>query len=348
MAKVSVIVPVYNSEKYIETCVNSLLQQTHDDLEIILVDDCSKDYSYNIMRTMQKENPRKVKLIKNSENKGAGASRNAGLEQAEGKYISFIDSDDYLDLNALEKMHDSLEETSTDMARIGRKIVYKGHDVSFMGRNIAVENNRIIIPSKEVEYLTEETPAVTNKMFRKDLVEERRFPENLKWEDYPYCIPALYQASGVVTVPDVEYYYRMNSAGTTVGDARKVPTKLLDIFTCSDMIREELPIDTDKKLKERIDFLCIQNCLQRMRDIFYSNIPIAEKKELLSLLSELINKKYGKWQDNDLFREYKKTRTIYRLRMDLISKMLIENKYEDLEIPELEQEIQKVLTKKNH
>lgn len=347
MAKISIVVPVYNSERYLGTCIQSLLSQTHDDLEVILVDDCSKDYSYDIMRTMQKENPRKIKIIRNEQNKGAGASRNLGLEQTEGKYICFLDSDDYLDLEALKKMHDLLEENGLDVARIGRKIIYKGHDVSFLGRKIDIEEGKIIVPSEELEYLTTETPAVTNKMFRKDLIGDRKFPERLKWEDYPFCIPLLYKANGVATVPDAEYYYRLNTSGTTVGDARKIPRKLLDIFACCDIIREDIPIETDEKLKERIDFLCIQNCLQRMRDIFYSNASIQEKKLLMSMLSALINKKYGRWQDNKLFQEYKKDRTIYRLRMDMIEHSFINGDLEALEEDELEYEMQKILRKKN-
>ena len=348
MAKVSIIVPVYNSEEYLEDCVYSLLSQTHKDLEVILIDDCSKDHSYDVMRQIRKRNPRRVKVLKNDENKGAGATRNVGLEETEGKYICFLDSDDYLDINALKKMHDSLEETDMDIARIGRKIVYKSYDVSFLGRNIDVEDNRIIVPSKELEYLSKETPGVTNKMFKKDLIGDRKFPEHLKWEDYPYCIPLLYQSSGVVTIPDVNYFYRLNSTSTTVGDTMKISPRLLDIFTCSDIIRKDIPIEKDEELKERIDFICIQNCLQRMRDIFYSNLPLHEKKKLMSMFSILIDKKYGKWKDNKLYQEYKKQRTMYRLRMNLIENNLISDEYESLEVPELETEVQKILTKKNH
>ena len=348
MPKVSIIVPVYNSEKYLRECIDSLLYQTHDDLEIIMVDDCSKDKSYDVMRRIKDNNPRRIKVIKNEFNKGAAASRNVALTEATGEYISFIDSDDYLGLDAIKKMHDSLEKTGADIARIGRKIVFKGQDVSFLGRKINVRDNGIIIPSKELEYLTEETPAVTNKMFRKELIGDRLFPENLKWEDYPYCIPLLYEANAVVPVSNVDYYYRLNPSGTTVGDARKVSPRLLDIFSCSDIIRKELPIETNEKLKERIDFLCIQNCLQRIRDVFYSDMPIKEKKKIISMISALIDKKYGRWQDNKLFQEYKKERKIYAARMDYIEHTYIDSKYDSLEPVELEHEIQKVLTKKNH
>ena len=348
MAKVSIIIPSYNSEKYISKCLDSIFSQTHDDLEVVLVDDCSTDKSYDIMRSYEKREPRRLKLVRNLENKGAGASRNVGLDIAEGKYIGFVDSDDYIDLDAIKKMHDALEKNGVDIARISRKIVYKGHDVSFLGRKLDVREDGIIVPKNEIEYLTADTPGVTNKIFRRELIGDKKFPEELKWEDYPFSIPLMYKANGVVTAQNTNYNYNLNFGGTTVGDASKISPRLLDIFTCSDIIRNEiLTEDTDSKTRAQIDFLCIQNCLQRIRDIFYSNISIKEKRELINLISTLINKKYGNWQTNPLYQEYKKSRIFYCLRMDLIEKLVINNKYESLEVKELEQEVQKILTKKN-
>ena len=230
MAKVSIIIPSYNSEKFISNCLDSIFSQTHDDLEVILVDDCSTDHSYDVMRSYEKREPRRLKLVRNQENKGAGASRNVGLDIAEGKYIGFVDSDDYLELNAVKQMHDSLEKTGVDIARINRKIVYRGHDVSFLGRKLDVREDGIIIPKQETSYLTSDTPGVTNKIFRKELIGDKRFPEDLKWEDYPFSIPLMYKANGVVTAKNTHYNYNLNFAGTTVGDAAKVSPKLLDIF----------------------------------------------------------------------------------------------------------------------
>lgn len=347
MAKVSIIVPVYNSERYIGKCIDSLLTQTHEDIELILVDDCSKDHSYEIMKKRAHEEPRKIRLVKNPENKGAGASRNVGLDIANGDYIGFIDSDDYIDRDTVKKMHDALEKDDIDIARINRKIVYRNHDFSFLGRKLDVREDGIIVPKRELEYLTSDSPGVTNKLFTRELIDNRRFPEQLKWEDYPFSIPLMYQAKGVETVPDVFYYYTLNFSGTTVGDAAKVSPKLLDIFTCSDLIRKELPIEEDEELKSRIDFLCIQNCLQRVRDIFYSNLPLEEKKELINLISTLIKKKYGDWQTNPLYQEYKKSRLFYKTTIDLIEKYLLDDTYSSLDVPELEQQVQKVLTKKS-
>ena len=92
MAKVSIIIPTYNSEKYIGKCLDSIFSQTHEDLEAILVDDCSRDRSYQIMKKYEEQEPRRLKLIQNPENKGAGASRNVGLSYANGKYVGFVDT----------------------------------------------------------------------------------------------------------------------------------------------------------------------------------------------------------------------------------------------------------------
>lgn len=344
MAKVSIIIPSYNSEKYIKKCLDSIFSQTHDDLEVILIDDRSTDYSYEIIKSYEKKEPRRLKIIRNLENRGAGASRNVGLDIAEGKYIGFIDSDDYIDLDVIKKMHDSLEKTGVDIARISRKIVYKGHDVSFLGRKLDVKEDGIIVPKDEIEYLTLDTPGVTNKMFRRELIGDKKFPENLKWEDYPFSIPLMYKATGVITAKNTNYNYNLNFSGTTVGDATKISPKLLDIFTCSDIIRDEILTNTtDEKVKAQIDFLCIQNCLQRIRDIFYSNISLQKKIELINLVSTLINKKYGNWQTNPLYQEYKKTRTFYRLRMDIIERLVVSDIYETLEVSELEKQVQKIL-----
>ena len=173
-------------------------------------------------------------------------------------------------------------------------------------------------------------------------------PEGIKWEDYPFCIPLLYKASGIVTAQNTNYNYNLNFGGTTAGDLSKLTPRLLDIFTGSDMIREEILTDTaDEKTKAQIDFLCIQNCLQRIRDVFYCNIPLKEKRELINLISTLINKKYGDWQNNPLYKPYKNKRKLYRITMDIVENFMLDDRLSSLEVPELEQEIQKVLTKKN-
>lgn len=343
MARISIIIPVYNSEKYIRRCLNSILNQTFQDFEIILIDDNSKDNSLKIISEIEETHKDKIKVLKNDKNVGAGASRNKGLKIASGEYITFIDSDDYIEENTLKRMYESCVNTDSDIARINIIKVFSGKDISLLGRRSNIDEHKIIIPKEEISYLTEEYPGVTNKLFKRNLIGTVEFPENLKWEDYPFTIPLLYKANKVVTVPekDARYNYSVNLSGTTIKDTKKVSKKMLDIFTCSDMIKQEIPSSTDKELEEQLNFLSIVNCLQRTRDILYSNIPYQKKKELITLVSRLIKVKYGTWQDNELYKKYKERRILYNIRMSIIEKYFIE------EIEELsEKEIKDAITKK--
>jgi len=97
---ISVIIPIYNNQKYLKKCLDSILNQTYKNLEIICIDDCSSDSSYEILQDYKKRDSR-LKIIKNNENFGAGKTKNLGLELAKGEYVFFIDSDDYIELNTL-------------------------------------------------------------------------------------------------------------------------------------------------------------------------------------------------------------------------------------------------------
>ena len=112
MAKVSVIVPVYNVEKYLDVCLDSLINQTFDDFEIICINDGSTDSCLNILRQYAKLD-RRIKIF-SQKNLGLSAARNAGMKQANGEYIVFVDSDDFLSPVALEKMHTNMSENDTD------------------------------------------------------------------------------------------------------------------------------------------------------------------------------------------------------------------------------------------
>ena len=114
MSKVSVIVPVYNTEKYLEKCLNSLINQTLHDIEVICVNDGSTDNSLNILNQYaQKDN--RIKII-NQENKMQGAARNAGTQIAAGEYIGFVDSDDWIDLDYFEKLYNAATKYNLDIA----------------------------------------------------------------------------------------------------------------------------------------------------------------------------------------------------------------------------------------
>lgn len=117
MEKVSVIIPVHNSEKYIEECINSVINQTYKNLEIIVVDDNSSDNSLNIIKNIKDS---RIKILKLPTNSGVAIARNKGIESATGKYICFIDSDDYWYLNKLEKQVEFIKN---------KEFIYAGYEI---------------------------------------------------------------------------------------------------------------------------------------------------------------------------------------------------------------------------
>lgn len=320
MPKVSVIVPIYNTEKFLRSCLDSILNQTLDDIEIILVEDCSTDNSYKIASEYAQKHTN-IKLIRQAKNSGVAAARNMGLNSATGKYISFVDSDDYIQSNMLEKMYEACEKNNCPVARVNRQLVFKGHNVSFLGRNSNYDTFEVVTPG-QTDYLYKEVPACTNKLFLRDFIKDYRFPTDLKWEDYPFTIPIMASSNAIAIIPDTTYFYNVNTGGTTIGDFRSFNPRLLDIFDCSDIIGDAcITKRPTESVKEQVEFIQIQNCLQRLRDILYSDIKYKDKKELMTLVSALINKKYGNWQNNKLYQESLK-RYLYRLRMTLIEYLI--------------------------
>ncbi len=114
MAKVSVIVPVYNVEKYLEECIESLINQTLTDIEIICINDGSTDNSLKILEELQKKDNR-IKII-NQKNSGVSSARNNGIENATGEYIGFVDSDDWIDSDYYEKLYNTAKKYNSDIA----------------------------------------------------------------------------------------------------------------------------------------------------------------------------------------------------------------------------------------
>jgi len=116
MTKVSVIIPVYNTEKYLRRCLDSVCNQTLSDIEIICINDCSTDNSLEILREYSAKDER-VKIIDFKENKGVAVARNIGIDEAQGEYIGFVDSDDFVDLDFYEKLYTKAIETNSDVVK---------------------------------------------------------------------------------------------------------------------------------------------------------------------------------------------------------------------------------------
>lgn len=203
--KVSIIVPVYNTEKYLSKCLMSLIKQTLKEIEIIIVNDGSTDDSSSIISLFKMHDSR-VKVI-NQENKLQGAARNNGMKIATGEYIGFVDSDDWVDLDYFEKLYNTAIKYNSDIA---------------LGTNVRIGNGktkkRLNIESvKFVSSLQDKVDVCNlyndacpvNKIYRLSYIKSNNitWPENVYCEDKMFSVQAVYYANGIVTVPDTYYYY---------------------------------------------------------------------------------------------------------------------------------------------
>jgi len=194
--KISVIIPVYNTENYIEKCIRSIMNQTYKNLEILIVNDGSYDSSIDICKKLQSEDSRII--IINQDNMGVSKARNAGLQSATGEYIGFVDSDDFLEPDMYEVMYNHLEKEQADLCRIKAFIYNRDGRIE----EIAKERNTFIYRT-ELEimnaYLKNELKiAVWDKLFKTETVKNLKFDDKLFNEDAAYVWETCLNSKKVV------------------------------------------------------------------------------------------------------------------------------------------------------
>ena len=210
MIKISVIIPVYNVEKYLRRCLDSVINQTFRDLEIICVNDGSTDGSAEVLEEYKNKDKRIVLL--NRENAGPGAARNAGLKIAKGKYISFIDSDDWIDLDFFEKLYTAAEKYDADAACAEIIRTYPSGK-TLKKCEIAQEKVLQTCTEKYKKFNIPKNCYVWNKIYKKSELDKLQlfFREDLLMcEDVQFTTKFMYFSNKVVTVPGVKYYYWVN------------------------------------------------------------------------------------------------------------------------------------------
>ena len=214
---ISVIIPVYNVEKYLNNCMDSILRQTYSNLEIILIDDGSTDASAHICDSYADEDAR-VKVI-HKRNSGAGAARNDGMELAKGIYIVFIDSDDYVGRNYIEGLYYALKMYHADISVCECTHISEesdGWDYEKLQRDIGIRNRKIsVISGREVLcgnvslFCGEEVP--WGRLYKKSIFSEFEitFPVGLGYEDTATIYKTIYYANRIACIDMKEYYYRI-------------------------------------------------------------------------------------------------------------------------------------------
>ena len=214
MTKVSVIVPVYNVEKYLEKCLDSLVNQTLKDIEIIVVNDGTKDNSQEIIDKYAKKYPKKVKgFIK--ENGGQSSARNYGLEYAKGEYIGFVDSDDYVELDMFEKLYNKAKEDDFDISICNLNFVYEDTDDK---KEFSINMNSDLTDKESLrKHMINIYPVVWNKIYKKSLFEtsKLKFKEKVWFEDVEFLYKLVPYVKSVGVIDDYLYNYLQRQGSVT-------------------------------------------------------------------------------------------------------------------------------------
>ena len=297
MPKVSVIVPVYNVEKYIEKCLNSLLNQTLEDIEIIIVNDGSTDNSKKIIEKYL--NNKNIVYIE-KENGGLSSARNYGIPYAKGEYIGFIDSDDYVENTMFEKMYSKAVQEKSDMVECDFLWEYP-NKVRFDTGKIYENQKRAIVDGRVVAW---------NKIIKREVLESTKikFPEGLRYEDVEFfykLIPYLNKIS-FVKEPLVHYVQRNDSIANTQNE------RTAEIFTVLDNV---ISFYKEKgfyeQYKSELEFVYARfllcSSLKRITKIQDKKI----RKELLNKTWNNLNSMFPNWKNNKILNEEKSLKIFY-------------------------------------
>lgn len=225
MPSVSIVVPVYNVELYIEQCLDSLVNQTLKNIEIIVVNDCSPAGEDSIVRTYVQKDKR-IKYIKLDKNVGLGEARNIGFSHATGEYFGCVDSDDYVDVMMFEKMYEKAKKLDADICIVGITALdcSKNNSVSYMTFSDKMKSQfkETAFSYKDIEYSFFDCQvSAWSRIYKKEFHEKYiHYPVGVKHEDVLPHMIGIINAQRCCIVPDALYFYRQNRSGSLTSSVK--------------------------------------------------------------------------------------------------------------------------------
>lgn len=235
---ISVIVPVYNVEKYLERCVKSIAAQTYKDLEILLIDDGSTDKSGKMCDDFQQTDSR-IKAF-HKQNGGLSDARNYGIEHSAGEFISFVDSDDYIDGKMLETLHRLITENDADLAVCSAMDVFEGKEVTQVKEIKEFNLNKV----ESYKYMLrgDGIPSACNKLYKRQTVGDVRFPVGKLYEDGFFTPQILKRVEKTAVTSKPMYYYFRRADSITTKPFRKGDLDVIEAYDkCVKQVKELCP-----------------------------------------------------------------------------------------------------------
>lgn len=322
MTKLSIIVPVYNVEKYLPKCLESLIKQTLKDIEIICVNDGSMDNSLAILKEFASRDSR-IRIIDN-QHQGVAKTRNTGIEQSTGEYIGFVDSDDYIDIDFFEKLYNSATKSNSDIA-IASILKHKNF---FNIYNAKYTKEEIAITIQDKIKLCEDKKHfffyAWNKIYHSGFIKENniKFSEGQIYEDVMFAIKALYYSNKIISVYGTKYHYiehensltkYKDKTGEKEQDLVKAYSELQEFCNSKNI---EIPERLNYYTKENFGFILnlykgkYQSKIQLFNIFTIATISnYSETRNLITILGfkiKIAKREIAKERQENVFYQYKK------------------------------------------
>ncbi|MGN1301420.1 MAG: glycosyltransferase family 2 protein [Clostridia bacterium] len=306
MNKISIIVPIFNSEKYLKKCLDSIVNQTLKDIEIILIDDGSTDNSLEIVK--QYSNLYNNIKYCSKKNEGQAVARNLGIEMASGEFIAFVDSDDYVELNMFESLYNNAVSSASDIVVCDYVEEYENKTINKKSLYIEADN-------LQKAYIVS-VAGPCSKIIRADIFKQNnlKFLENNIYEDLA-IIPSLALYSKKITYCEEIFYHYVIRENSTMQQIN-YNQKLESIFNVMDFLSKQFE---DSNFSEELEFLYINHLLYAGcgRFLKYKNT-----QNMIIKIIDIMNSKYPLWKENKYL---KNQSSIYKLTCKIFMR---NNKFE--------------------
>lgn len=296
MSKVSIIIPVYNSFKLMKNCLAALEKQTYKDFEVIIIDDCSTDNTFDELKKYAQDSELIFKLYRLNQNGGPGIARNYGILKSTGSWLCFCDSDDWYEYNFLELVMQSAKQKKSDI------VMADYYNVSQKG--IKKKNgytDKLINCSNKRSILAYSKPSLCNMIFKKDLFVDINIPSLYNGEDVA-IIPILISKADMISIinlPLYNYFSRENSTSNQISP--EVYKSLLKAFT---IIKKELVV----QYSEEVEFIGIEVVLY---GVILTALKANINKKIILDIIDNFTLEFPEWKKNQYFRDYSKIKKIF-------------------------------------
>ena len=302
MIKISVIMPAYNVENYIQKSVESVMAQTLKDIELIIINDASKDSTWDRICDLKEKYGPRIKAINLERNVRQGGARNRGLKIAQGEYIAFVDSDDFIAANMLEEFYNAISQNDADLAGTNKSFIYYSKDkIIETGDNSSLLELSGRFADKNIKemYLLR-LGGIWRNIYKRDIIINNNiwFPEGLSYEDNYFFVLYLAYVKKFVCVDDAFYYYRQNLNSTV---HRKDYTQLQRVAVFKLILEEYKKRGLYNDVKDAFEVMCIYSWYSNTIGFWFNRLgresikfAIEMSREFRSLFPNYRKNKYYK------------------------------------------------------